>query len=184
MGTGKFLSIRLIISCLADYAMSALITDVKSLDTLDDRRELWHLLHRLAPPDRFRFLSFCCLHAYLPNSRIHPTASWFRMSRRIVRAQRSGQRADEQDLALTNEIYTDIWALVIQYGLSSRFIAPQLEVAIRRGIDALPWPAPSAASSPPSCAAPLSPSAPARTSGTNPTAHPCASRAARTRQSL
>ena len=118
----------------------ALITDVRVLDTLDDRREIWHLLHRLPPRDRFRFLQFCCLHAYLPNSRIHPTASWFRMGRRIVRAQRSGQRADEQDLALTNEIYIDLWALVIQYGLSARFFAPRLELAIRSGVSALPWP--------------------------------------------
>lgn len=119
-----------------------LITDVRSLDTLDDRRELWHLLHRLPPRDRFAFLGWCCRQCFLPNSRIHPQPSWFRMGPRIKSATWGD---DVQDNALTNEIYTDIWALVMQYELSVRRTAAALEICVRRGVAALPSSSPAAA---------------------------------------
>lgn len=107
-----------------------LITDIKSLDTLDDRREIWHLLHRISPRDRFRVLGILCKSAKLPGSNQSPLPSWFRMQGRVLAAQRGDEK---QDLALTNEIYTDIWMMVAQYGLSAKFAAETLEAFVRRG---------------------------------------------------
>jgi hypothetical protein len=112
-----------------------LITDVRSIDTLDDRREIWFLLHRLPPRSRFRFLAFLCRHAYLPGSRCHPLPSWFRMAPRIRQAE---QGDEQQDLALTNEVYTDILAMTMQYGLSAKFAAESAEQAVKRGLRSLP----------------------------------------------
>lgn len=107
-----------------------LITDVRSLDTLDDRREVWSLLARLSPKNRFRFLGWACRQCYLPRTTIHPAPSWLRMGPRI-KAATSGN--ESQDLSLTNEIYTDLWMLVMQYGLCARATAERLESFVRRG---------------------------------------------------
>lgn len=108
----------------------ALITDVRSLDNLDDRREVHGLLAKLSPRRRYNFLAWACEQCWLPNSNVHPSPSWFRMGERVRAATRGD---DEQDLALTNEIYTDLWHLTMQYELSARVIAAALEACVRRG---------------------------------------------------
>jgi hypothetical protein len=46
---------------------------------------------------------------------------------------RDAQAGDEQqDLALTNEIYTDLFMLVHSYGLSATATASRLESCVRR----------------------------------------------------
>jgi hypothetical protein len=129
---------------------TTLITDIKSIDTLDDRREAWYLLHRLSPRHRFRFLHWLCQHAYLPRSKLHPQASWFRMGPRIRKAT---QGDDRQDYALTQEIYSDILALCLQYQLSAKFAVQSLEQAVRRGLRSLPVP-PDSSSAPSTRAVP------------------------------
>ena len=109
--------------------MSVLIADVRALDTLDDRREVWWLLHKLPPGDRYRFLAWCCRQVYLPNSRIHPTPSWLRMGPRI-RAAAAGD--DAQDRALTNEIDMDLFMMAMSYSLDTRAAAVTLEAWVRR----------------------------------------------------
>lgn len=121
--------------------MVQLITDAAKHDTLDDRRELWHLLHRLTPADRFRFLGWCCKCVYLPNTTVHPTPSWVRMARRM-RDATAGD--DRQDNALTTEIYADMFALGLQYHLSFAQVAPVLEALVKRGWGYVPEPSVSA----------------------------------------
>ena len=106
-----------------------LVTDVRSFDSLDNRREVWHLLHRLSPSQRFAFLGWCCRQCFLPGTKIHPTPSWFRMGKRIKDAQRGDE---QQDLALTNEIYMDVFMMGLQYGLSAHRVAVRLESIVRR----------------------------------------------------
>ena len=106
-----------------------IVENIRSLDTLDDRREVWSLLARLSPRARYQFLAWACSQCFLPHTRVHPTPSWLRMGKRI----RDATAGDEsQDLALTNEIYTDLWMLVTQYRLSARATAERLEAFVKQ----------------------------------------------------
>lgn len=93
------------------------------LDTLDDRREIWHLLHRLHPYRRIRFLAWCCrLAARSGNGRGGQPVVSHRMESRVDAAVRD----DAQDYVLTHEIYTDFWCLVHQYGMDESVAAGEL----------------------------------------------------------
>lgn len=73
------------------------------IDTVDDRREIWHLLHRLPPADRVRFLQAVSA-LVKPNEVGHlPVPSIWQMQTRIQDAYRS----DRDDEWLTNEVYCD-----------------------------------------------------------------------------
>lgn len=102
-----------------------LICDVRPRDNLDDRREIWHLLARLPPRRRYQFLAWCCRQT---TAKPQPLPSWFRMTPRILAAERGDER---QDMALTNEIYGDLWALGYQYGLSTALATLELERIVR-----------------------------------------------------
>lgn len=102
-----------------DEPMSAII-----LDTLDDRREIWHLLHRLHPFDRVRFLAWCC--RLVPEKQGRPIPS-----HRLRDRMRSAVRCDRSDMALTNEIYTDLWTLSHQYKIDMDHVASSLVACVR-----------------------------------------------------
>lgn len=95
-----------------------------TLDTLDDRRELWHLLHGLSPWSRVAFLERWCLRVPPPT----PAPSVVRMRERIEAARRGCDNADRQ---LTNEIYYDLLSLATNYGIDLGAVAVDLE-AVRR----------------------------------------------------
>lgn len=92
------------------------------LDTLDDRREIWSLLHRLSPRDRVRFLGWCCSQVAAPGS-TRPTPSLLRMGEVIGMAD----RCDRADDRLTNEVYGDVLVLASQWGLDLGRAAVVLE---------------------------------------------------------
>lgn len=96
-----------------------------TLDTLDDRRELWHLLHRLPPRRRVSFLAWCCGKVRRPDGN-GPVAS-SRMAETIAGAA----RCDRFDHRLTNEIYGDVLALSAQWGLDLAAAAAELERRVR-----------------------------------------------------
>lgn len=95
------------------------------LDTRDDRREIWHLLHRLSPKRRAAYLAWCCSRVAGPGQ-TRPTVS-HRMTETVVMSYRSG----EHDLRLTNEVYTDVLALAAQWGLDLAAAAVELERRVK-----------------------------------------------------
>ena len=106
-----------------------------AVDTLDDRREVWHLLHRLPPRGRYRFLAWACTRVDSATSKGQcPTPRWLTMRPRVRRAE-AGDEAE--DRRLTTEVYLDLGCLAIQFGLDLGAVAPALEAVVRRG----EWPA-------------------------------------------
>lgn len=100
---------------------------VLQLDTADDRREVWRLLHRLPPRDRVRFLAAAC--ALVPQGKGKlpvPVVTGLRDT--IDRAYRC-DRADER---LTNEVYADALALMNQWGLDPAATVLLLTEWVRR----------------------------------------------------
>lgn len=78
-----------------------------TVDTLDDRREVYHLLARLSPVRRVRYLESVCARTTLPNTQVHPklSADTYRWMRAAV-AGDSG--ADDR---LTLDCYLMLWQL-------------------------------------------------------------------------
>lgn len=97
------------------------------IDTLDDRRELHGLLHRLPPRDRIRFLQTCCARVPRGSDRLPVPAVW---SMRATVDQ--AYRDDRADLRLTNEIYADVLQLFNQYRLDAVATALLLTEWVRR----------------------------------------------------
>jgi hypothetical protein len=82
-------------------------------DNVMDRKEVWHLLHRLHPQRRVEWLAWCCKTVTLPGSRLHPEPSLRRMGERL----RMALRDDRADEVITNEIYFDVFQLAHSYSL-------------------------------------------------------------------
>lgn len=117
-----------------------------AFDSRLNRRDLWHLIHRLAPWDRVRFLAGRCRLVKPPA--VPPSPSLFRMRPRIEAAHRGDYAQDE---ALTTDVYGDLVLLDCQYGVPLGESAAALEALVRR-------PAP-ASSSPGGRASPPGPAA-------------------------
>ena len=96
-----------------------------TLDTLDDRREVWHLLHRLSPRRRVSFLAWACERCTGPRG-AKPVAS-HRMAGTIEQAY----RCDGADLRLTNEVYGDLLALAANYRFDLGAAAVELERRVK-----------------------------------------------------
>lgn len=82
-------------------------------DTLDDRRELHHLLERLQPRHRLRFLAWACRQVTLPSSGIHPVVS-------------------RRSTGLAMEVYYDLWYLAIQHNLDLDAATSRLVEMVRQ----------------------------------------------------
>ena len=91
-----------------------------TLDTLDDRREVYHLLHRLPPARRVAFLADCCGRVTAPGGN-RPAAAGF------GRLVREAGRCDRGDERLTVAVYTDLLALAAQWRLDLAAAAVRLE---------------------------------------------------------
>lgn len=104
-----------------------------TMDTKDDRREVWVMLHRLAPLRRVAFLDWCCRDCggVRPKMRELVGGEW----RPSVFAGRvdAATRSDRDDTALTNEIYTDFWILTCQWNLDGERAARVLERYVKTG---------------------------------------------------
>lgn len=98
-----------------------------ALDTLDDRREIYHLLHRLPPAGRVAYLDWCCRRATLGTSGAHPRpATWLHS-----RARDAG-RCDRADDRLTTEIYVDVVSLANAYRFDLPAALTELVRRVRR----------------------------------------------------
>lgn len=101
------------------------------IDTLDDRRELWRLLHRLPPSRRIDFLAWCCSQVSGPNGN-GPTPG-----AGLLATATAARRDDGADRRLTNEIYMDVMVLGHQWSLDMQTTVRRAEEAVKRP-DSLP----------------------------------------------
>lgn len=91
-----------------------------TLNTLDDRREIWTLLHRLSPSGRVAFLHWACRQvADQHGNGPHPM-----IDRGMIQ---QAYRCDRADDRLTTAIFADLWALVGQWNLDPVKAAVELE---------------------------------------------------------
>lgn len=95
-------------------------------DNLDDRRELWHLLHRLPPAWRVSFLEWCCKQVAGRYGPVRPRAKVFGP------LLDHSRRDDRADLVTTNEVYLDVYRLGHQYGLDLDAACRRLEAVAKR----------------------------------------------------
>jgi len=98
-----------------------------SVDTVDDRREVWHLLHRLPPDHRVAFLQWACKQVPPTNANRLPEPAVWKMRATADLAR----RCDRADNALTNECYSDILQLAATWGLDLVKTAHALERLVR-----------------------------------------------------
>lgn len=96
---------------------------ILTLDTIDDRREIIHLLGKLPPRTRVSFLSQACETIKKANC---PKPVYQRSE--IEHAYRN----DAADNRLTNAVYFDLLTLGFQWGLDLKAIALNLEQIVRR----------------------------------------------------
>ncbi len=94
------------------------------IDTLDDRREVWHLMHRLPPRERVRFVGWCC--ARITSEVGHRPCP--RYDRGLLDL---AYRDDSADLRVTNSAYSDVLVLAAQWGLDLAAAAVELERRVR-----------------------------------------------------
>lgn len=99
-----------------------------AVDTLDDRREIWHLLHRLPPRERVRFIGRCCNRLGSKGRGVRPSVH--RMRDRID----GSYRDDKADEGLTNMLYADLLFLGAQWDLDLPAAVVELESVVRRRI--------------------------------------------------
>jgi hypothetical protein len=128
------------------------------LDTLDDRRELWGLLHRLEPLARVRYLRRVCRAADPARTGQVPEP----VPEMVAVMVPEARRCDRGDERLTNACYADVIAVCFQYDVSLPAVAAELERYVRTGSlpPAAGRPTPGAAGGPggPPASAPRAPS--------------------------
>ena len=111
------------------------------MDTLDDRREIWALLHRLSPAARVRFLAWAC--SAVPGVRGNRP-----LPQPVPEMVRDAMRCERGNDRLTNSVFWDVICLSSQWGLDLRFAAEQLERLVKRPGYRLPSPFSPSTSSP------------------------------------
>jgi hypothetical protein len=96
------------------------------LDTLDDRRELFALLHRLPPRRRVAYVEGLCRGLTIADGLRRG------VSARTHALAELARRDDSADRRLTLDLYMDCWHLCVQYGLDLPAAAQALEALVRR----------------------------------------------------
>lgn len=102
------------------------MSELLSLDTADDRREIWSALHRLPPADRVNFLRFAC-------TMVPPGA--VRLPEPVVGHMKTtlglAYRCDRADARLTNEVYCDLLSLLNDFHVSAAALTTELVMWVR-----------------------------------------------------
>jgi hypothetical protein len=99
-----------------------------TIDSKDDRVEIWHLLHRLPPHERVAFLQWACKQVPQNGKGHLPVPSVWKMRATLDQAR----RCDRADRVLTNEIYCDLNQLFNTWGLDAVKTAVELTNLVRR----------------------------------------------------
>lgn len=88
------------------------MTNVLSVDTRDDRREVHELLRKLPPARRVAFLDWCCGQSKM--NKFKEPIVVARKTRRLAELARWDSSADN---ALTVDVYLSLWSLAMQFAL-------------------------------------------------------------------
>ena len=118
-------------STIIPNALTPRKTQLLQFDTLDDRREISELMHRLPPRKRIAFLRWCCRRAKLTNrntagfspSDVEPETI------KLAELARWDSSADDM---LTQEIYKDLFYLSWQFHFDLREAVLMLELIVRK----------------------------------------------------
>lgn len=100
---------------------------VLSIDTVDDRRELHHLLSKLSPRKRVDFLKRCCARCKSKMGPVEPNL--YQMAPRVRAALKGCEKADH---GLTRDIIGDLLMLAYSYDLDLTKVVVDLERTVRR----------------------------------------------------
>lgn len=98
-----------------------------AVDTLDDRRELHTLLHKLHPRKRVRFVEWCCAVVARP----HQSSPVVMTGEQMVREAERCERGDDR---LTNDCLMMLYSLGSQWSLNMPAAARSLEAYVRKGV--------------------------------------------------
>lgn len=98
-----------------------------AVDTLDDRRELHTLLHKLHPRKRVRFVEWCCAAVTRPRQSAPVVTTGEQMVREAERCERGDDR-------LTNDCLMMLYSLGSQWALDMPRAAKVLEAYVRTGV--------------------------------------------------
>jgi hypothetical protein len=102
-------------------------------DNLDDRREIWHLLHKLSPKFRFQFLDRCCQLVFQIKLAQGVNIGEMRASELRMRDTiKASRKCDQADNRLTSEIYWDILSLASPWSVDLGIICKDLEQIVKR----------------------------------------------------
>jgi hypothetical protein len=105
--------------------MTAAKPSILTFDTLEDRKALWHLLHRLSPRDRVAFLHRACRSVSKPNAPCPiPEPAWWDEAR-------EAERCDRADEKLTTETFLSLASISAEYGFDLLKAAVALEAMVR-----------------------------------------------------
>ncbi|HYH66392.1 MAG TPA: hypothetical protein VD866_16990 [Urbifossiella sp.] len=95
------------------------------MDTLSDRRDIWHLLNRLPPKGRVQFVGWCA-DRITTNAGMRPVPRYDRELLDLA------YRDNSADLRVTNAAYADLLNLSAQWGLDLAAASVELEQWVRR----------------------------------------------------
>lgn len=97
------------------------------VDDLDSRREIWVLLGKLPPDERFGFLRWAC--ASVPQGRgslLPPPVPYLTCS-----SVAAARRCDRESDRLTNECYSTLLSLLNDFNVDAMGLARELERRVR-----------------------------------------------------
>lgn len=95
-------------------------------DTLDDRREIHRMLQLLHPQKMIAWLD-CQCRKVETKSGARPTPS----PKMASRVREAIIRGGDAQYRLATEVYFDLWAMSVQYGLDLTQATKELEMAVR-----------------------------------------------------
>lgn len=94
-------------------------------DNVDDRREIWHLLHKLNPHQRVKFVGYCC---QIVTGKLKGVVLDATSMQDTIEESWICERASER---LTNILYYDILALACQWKVDLSRVVLDLEQVVK-----------------------------------------------------
>lgn len=101
-------------------------------DNVDDRREIWHLLHNLSPFYRVKFVEYCCQLAIGKLRGVQLDVSDVFDAESMKETVKGSWICDRENERLTNVLYYDILALACQWKVDLSRVVLDLEQVVKR----------------------------------------------------
>lgn len=117
----------IVLDDISPFKKTAYKPGILQYDTLDDRREVYHLLSKLPPAQRVGWLDWACRQATLGASGVRPIVQ--QKTRQLAHQARWDSAADRR---LTLEVYFDLWMMSLNYRVDFDVLLRLLERSARR----------------------------------------------------